>query len=81
MNKGRLTNAKQQIDENDRLQAAYDSAFKQAMQNGEELAKCKEDAESKQAQIDALMFEYCPDEMTQEQIAEYEKHQIRGGEG
>lgn len=27
------------------------------------------------AKIDALMLEYCPDEMTQEQIAEYAKHQ------
>ena len=27
------------------------------------------------AKIDALMFEYCPDEMTANQIANYEKHQ------
>jgi hypothetical protein len=26
------------------------------------------------AKIDALMFEYCPDEMTPEQIANYEAH-------
>ena len=31
--------------------------------------------QSKQAKIDALMLEYCPDEMTPEQIAEWEKHQ------
>jgi len=30
---------------------------------------------AKQAQIDELMWEYCPDDMTSEQIAEYEKHQ------
>lgn len=29
-----------------------------------------------QAQIDELMFEYCPEEMTHEQIAEYERHQV-----
>jgi uncharacterized protein involved in exopolysaccharide biosynthesis len=28
-----------------------------------------------QAKIDELMLEYCPEEMTNEQIAEYEKHQ------
>ncbi|MBK6587909.1 MAG: hypothetical protein IPG22_06295 [Acidobacteria bacterium] len=28
-----------------------------------------------QAKIDELMLECCPDEMTQEQLAEYEKHQ------
>lgn len=30
---------------------------------------------SKQAKIDALMLEYCPDEMTPEQLEEWEKHQ------
>ncbi len=28
-----------------------------------------------QAKIDSLMLEYCPDEMTRTQLAEYEKHQ------
>lgn len=32
-------------------------------------------AQHKQAKIDALMLEYCPDEMTPEQIAEWERHQ------
>lgn len=27
-----------------------------------------------EAKVDSLMFEYCPDEMTPEQIAEYENH-------
>ncbi|GAG45030.1 unnamed protein product [marine sediment metagenome] len=35
----------------------------------------KRRAEDRQAQIDALMLEHCPDEMTPEQIAEYEKNQ------
>lgn len=30
---------------------------------------------TKQAHIDALMFEYCPNEMTEEQVAEWAKHQ------
>lgn len=30
--------------------------------------------EAAQAKIDKLMFEYCPDEMTAEQIAEYERN-------
>lgn len=31
---------------------------------------------SMQAQIDALMLEYCPDEMTPEQLAEWQRHQV-----
>ena len=30
---------------------------------------------SLQAKIDALMLEYCPEDMTKEQMAEYELHQ------
>ncbi len=30
--------------------------------------------EAAQAKIDELMLEYCPDEMTAEQIAEYERN-------
>lgn len=33
------------------------------------------DASAKQARIDALMLEYCPDEMTPEQVAEWAQHQ------
>lgn len=32
-------------------------------------------AEGLQAKLDALMFEYCPDEMTPEQIEEWGRHQ------
>ena len=38
-----------------------------------EKAECR--AERLQAKVDALMLEYCPDEMTPEQLAEWEKHQ------
>lgn len=31
--------------------------------------------DAKQAKIDALMFEFCPEEMTAEQISKYEKSQ------
>lgn len=41
--------------------------------------KCVEELQaenaSKQAKIDRLMWEYCPDEMTEDQISEWEKHQ------
>ena len=30
-----------------------------------------------QARIDALMMEYCPEEMTPAQIANWEKHQVQ----
>ena len=29
-----------------------------------------------QAKIDSLMLEYCPEDMTAEQVAEWEKHQV-----
>lgn len=29
-----------------------------------------------QARIDELMLEYCPNEMTEEQLAEYARHQV-----
>ena len=31
---------------------------------------------AKQARIDALMLEYCPEEMTEEQTARWKKHQV-----
>lgn len=39
----------------------------------EEMHKAETDA--LQAKIDALMLEYCPDEMTEEQLEEYERNQ------
>ena len=32
---------------------------------------------SLRAKIDSLMLEYCPDEMTPEQIKNWENHQVR----
>lgn len=42
---------------------------------GQELAAAVAREAAKQAKIDALMLEYCPDEMTQEQLAEWAAHQ------
>lgn len=39
------------------------------------LREAEKDAQSKQAQIDSLMFEYCPSEMTPEQVEEWGRHQ------
>ena len=44
-------------------------SMKEAKEQAEALSK------SKQSKIDALMFEYCPNEMTPEQIAEFERSQ------
>lgn len=41
-----------------------------------ELDEARKDASSKQARIDALMLEYCPDEMTAEQIADWGAAQV-----
>lgn len=36
-----------------------------------------ERAERAEAKLDALMLEYCAEEMTEEQLVRYEKHQVR----
>jgi len=40
-----------------------------------QVAKLQSELAAKQAKIDALMLEYCPDEMTEEQFVEWSKHQ------
>ena len=40
------------------------------------LEKAERDAASKQARIDEMMLEYCPDEMTHEQKEGWGKHQV-----
>jgi hypothetical protein len=37
--------------------------------------KLERTVNSQQAKIDRLMLEYCPDEMTDEQLVEWAKHQ------
>jgi hypothetical protein len=36
----------------------------------------RKELDAKQARIDELMLEYCPDEVTDEQWEEYSKHQV-----
>ena len=40
-----------------------------------EVARLERELLAKQALIDRLMLEYCPDEMTPEQLTEWAKHQ------
>jgi chromosome segregation ATPase len=54
--------------------AAFDKQQEMLDRNAEQLA-------NKQARIDALMFEYCPIEMSLEQIMEWKKHQRPVQEG
>jgi hypothetical protein len=46
------------------------------MKTNEEYRLLEQQLAAKQAQIDELMLEYCPDEMTDEQRAEYARHQV-----
>ena len=39
------------------------------------IKKLLEIIDEQQAKIDSLMLEYCPDEMTEEQLENWEKHQ------
>jgi len=48
--------------------AAFDRQQEQLDRNADKI-------DSKQAQIDRLMMEYCPEEMTSEQTAEWTRHQ------
>lgn len=60
--------ARPQIDCGDRrrvFEAGYERGWEE--RNREVLAL--------QAKLDAVMLEYCPDEMTEEQTAEWERHQ------
>jgi uncharacterized coiled-coil protein SlyX len=45
-----------------------------------QVAELRKDADSKQAKIDRLMLEFCPDEMTPEQIEDWGKHQMAAKE-
>ena len=74
--------------------AAFDKQQEALDRNAEQLAALHQDASSKwaflewrdraekaEAKIDALMFEYCPIEMSLEQIARWKKHQVVKEEG
>ncbi len=52
-----------------------ESAERRASELEAKLAEAQRDAGVKQAQIDRLMLEYCPDEMTPEQLAEWGRNQ------
>lgn len=52
--------------------AACSSAFDKQQK---QLDRSAEQISSKQAQIDRLMMEYCPEEMSPEQKAEWARHQ------
>lgn len=59
------------------LRAAYNEAIALKGKAFAEVDALRAEVEAKQARIDALMFEYCPDEMTPEQIEEWARHQKR----
>jgi hypothetical protein len=55
---------------------AGDSAIPSIAEDAAELIRrLASDKDALQAKIDQLMLEYCPDEITPEQMAEYESHQ------
>jgi hypothetical protein len=62
-----------------REQLKYFSAVVDQQQ--EMLDRNAEQLAAKQAKIDALMFEYCPIEISLEQIARWKKHQVVKEEG
>lgn len=59
-----------------KFQFLYYEALETAAALRAELAEAKKDRDAKQAKIDELMLEYCPEEITPEQLAEYERNQV-----
>lgn len=67
------------------LKAIYEMRFNALFEQFEESIgndwikeqQLKRQLDAKQARIDELMLEYCPDEVTDEQWDEYSKHQVR----
>lgn len=56
-----------------KLRESLETWLRAAFEAGQTLAH------SKQARIDELMLEYCPDEITDEQWDEYSRHQVSVG--
>ncbi|NLH94321.1 MAG: hypothetical protein GX466_08945 [Candidatus Cloacimonetes bacterium] len=64
------------LDENLRLQVVADdvrSAYAKALRDTEN--ELRQQLAAKQAEVDALMLEYCPSEMSQEQLDTWAAHQ------
>lgn len=55
--------------ENERLEAVREATTRMCLDEQDENERLR-------ARIDALMLEHCPDEMTPEQVAEWERHQV-----
>ena len=53
----------------------YPSSAAELLALADRVEAVERDAASKQARIDALMLEYCPDEMTPDQREEWARHQ------
>jgi hypothetical protein len=60
---------------------AWDQHMEVAQGNAWEIVKLEREVEAAQAKIDALMLEYCPDEMTEDQVANWERHQVPATDG
>ncbi len=66
----------QVVDDEMRAAEAFVLAWRDRAKKAEaDAAALRVDLAERQAKIDRIMLEYCPDEMTQEQIAEWERHQ------
>jgi hypothetical protein len=57
------------------LRATLDEANRCYLTQFDRAEKLQKEVAAKQAQIDRLMLEYCPDEMTKEQVEEWGRHQ------
>jgi hypothetical protein len=68
-----MTDKKDDVESLARTITAYQ---KQAGEYRERIRELERMNAAKQARIDELMLEYCLDEMTPEQVAEWKRHQI-----
>lgn len=77
---GALNDTKRQLRKALGLSQDFDDMTPEAMmlKAVERLAALKSERDALQARVDALMLEYCPDEMTPEQLEEWARHQKPG---
>lgn len=56
---------------------AYAASLPAEAEQSEDVVQCLlKELDAKQAELDRVMFEHCPDEMTQEQIENWKRHQV-----
>lgn len=65
-----------QVAQQDKARASVEREAARQAADTARIASLQREVAAKQAKIDALMLEYCPDEMTPEQVENWKQHQV-----